>query len=603
MSAGILQNNIGPHLGFYPGEYNTTIAPRTVSKPRKRDDTVVVSAVDLRYLTQQIDGDGIEAKLLEMQKADRDRRHQLSKNRIANWDNTYAGTRRRRLQARMDRLEAEEAERVRIDKEYAFEEAQRRIECIARAKQLQYAETDMVKNFHSKVILFETLQERDMQLELKKQVAGADKAIDQGYYMATCAEVAAGNKRDMLAEIEKRKRGVLVQNVQREQAKEKRARDALEEKRGDTLENTLITGSHFASQDATLERKRAQQAAFREDLKHQQRDAVQRAEAAAAEEAARANAAEKWVTRKKLQVAKKKEMERECRAKAMKRKQQSGEEAARKAQEAEARIDAAVVKAMQEREVREQSLQRTEAAKRWKAGEDLAESYRDHVNRAEAANKARIEDEAATLRGYLAIEAATLAERRTKVEDARRKGKELQESHVHDMAQHRLNRQAVVQNSLKEAAELASTQQDELNDLHTYMRSLANEPWAKPNTRLQLYVDAETAPKISGPTSAFPPGDHRGWVDTGRRLGFPTRESQLAQQRQQQQQQHQQPPVVVVRPTVGAGPASRPQSCAKLVRGDTLNGRTSASSSRPGSSGKNGAGLGITGLPALPTRA
>ncbi|KAJ3180917.1 hypothetical protein HDU87_001563 [Geranomyces variabilis] len=619
MSVGILQQNIGPNLGFYPGNgYTSTTAPRTHASARShRGDTVVISALNLKHLTQEIDGAGVEEKLRAMQKADRDRRHTLSKNRISSWDNTVLGLRRRRLQARTDRIDADEQDRLAVDRAYAAKERARRQECIERAKRLQYAETDLVKQFHSKVVLFETLRERDMQLEMKKHVAGAEKAIDMTFFHAAAAEIARGNAKDMQAEIEKRKRGVLVQNVQLQQAQEKRAREAREAEQNDTLENTLITSSHFASAEATLPRKRAQQAAFRAQLARQQHDAATRAATAEQVELHRAQAADSWVARKRLQVAKKKELELEHKARASKRKQQSGEESARKAQAAEARVDAQVRKAMADRDERESALQRREAAKRWKQGEDIAESYRDHLVREEAARKEREVEEAATLRNYLAVEAATAAERRAKAEEVLQKGKDLQEHHLRDIAQHAIKRESAAQASMLEAARAAQKQASEITDLHAYMRGLANEPWAKPNTRLQLFVDAETAEKVittaGGPaSSSSSAGDHRGWVDTGRRLGFGSRQSQQQQQQQQQMQQDRDG-VVVVRPSTvaGGGPASRPQSCARLVRGETtLPGRVSASNSRPGSSGKGGddggiigSGLGVMGLPALPTRA
>ena len=56
------------------------------------------------------------------------------------------------------RLEEEEAARIKLDQEFTAQEETKRQEAIKRAKKLQYFETDLVKEFHSRTLLMHVLQ-------------------------------------------------------------------------------------------------------------------------------------------------------------------------------------------------------------------------------------------------------------------------------------------------------------------------------------------------------------------------------------------------------------------------------------------------------------
>lgn len=111
-----------------------------------------------------------DARLLERIE-ERERLHQKSIEVVKNWPNTIQGQRQRKLEARKLRLEAEEKELQRIDKEEAiFQQAKRRA-AIDKAKTLQYYQTDRVKKFHGAMVLSEVLKERDAQLEMRKHIS------------------------------------------------------------------------------------------------------------------------------------------------------------------------------------------------------------------------------------------------------------------------------------------------------------------------------------------------------------------------------------------------------------------------------------------------
>ena len=69
-----------------------------------------------------------------------------------------SGQRRKKLEARQMRLEEEEAQRQALDRIFAAENEARCQEAVDRAKRLQYFGSDIVKNFHSRVMLLEVLQ-------------------------------------------------------------------------------------------------------------------------------------------------------------------------------------------------------------------------------------------------------------------------------------------------------------------------------------------------------------------------------------------------------------------------------------------------------------
>ena len=81
-----------------------------------------------------------------------------SKERIKNWDNTLAGQRRKRLERRAQRLEDEESARLEMDEIFAQESKKRDEEIINKTKKLQYFGSDLVKNFHSRIMLFDVLK-------------------------------------------------------------------------------------------------------------------------------------------------------------------------------------------------------------------------------------------------------------------------------------------------------------------------------------------------------------------------------------------------------------------------------------------------------------
>lgn len=87
-----------------------------------------------------------------------------------NWPNTIAGARERKLEIKRLREEEEEQRRKLLDVEEEKLAAERRREQIEKAKQLKYYETDRIRTFHSALLHTEVLKERELQLEMKKNL-------------------------------------------------------------------------------------------------------------------------------------------------------------------------------------------------------------------------------------------------------------------------------------------------------------------------------------------------------------------------------------------------------------------------------------------------
>jgi len=132
-------------------------------------------------ITSRLDDKSTDERCTEQRIAERKRLHEKSKAVVKNWSNTIEGQRQRKLAARAERMEAEELEQQKIDREEAkFQQAKRR-EVIDKAKTLQYYETDRVKNFHRAMLLSEVLKERDAQVEQRKQQQKVHKARETIY--------------------------------------------------------------------------------------------------------------------------------------------------------------------------------------------------------------------------------------------------------------------------------------------------------------------------------------------------------------------------------------------------------------------------------------
>ncbi|KAL8587022.1 hypothetical protein ACOMHN_023412 [Nucella lapillus] len=163
---------------------------RSTPEMPQQGGLILPNGTDLRQVTvlPKSEWDRIEKELNRRQieeervrriKADQEEKKQKAKELVKTWGNTLAGQRQRKLEARKQREEKEEAERLQIDIEEAkYQAAQRKI-AIDKAKTQQYYQTDRVKNFHSALQLTEVMKERDAQIELNILKAKASEGLDK----------------------------------------------------------------------------------------------------------------------------------------------------------------------------------------------------------------------------------------------------------------------------------------------------------------------------------------------------------------------------------------------------------------------------------------
>ncbi|KAI9094725.1 hypothetical protein DFS34DRAFT_651963 [Phlyctochytrium arcticum] len=521
-AASILGQNVGPSLGYFPGDLNY-IQNKNPSQTRgqgQRDaTTVIVSALDIKRLRREIDGAGVEERIREMQRLDRERRGNLSKKRVARWDNTIAGQRRQRLQAREERLAKEEEERVRQDVAYAEEEAARRQGAIDRAKQILYCQTDMVKNFHSKVMLYEALKERDMQLGVKLERKAIEKNLDSQLQKEIQKQNQIAHEEELRNLAAQRLRNLEQFQDLQHQHKDKLAQEAME------IEENVREGERLAQlgEDVREEKRqaaakiKAQRSAMREELLEMRRALAIQQETDRILDEEEQGKALRWADRKRHQATVKKEVEKARFEESQKSRQTMGEQNAREDAAIDAKLDEVVARAMLEREEKALRQEAYAAALKKKRAEEVLTAYEEHVQQSKVQRQQQKEKDEEELRDYLQIHEKTVAARQARKEELLRIGKDLQMNHLVDMAAHSVAKAREREMQLKHDQEMMSSLDQESSKLHAYMRSVAAEPWAKDNARLQTHVHEETSRSKN----------HRPWrladkyiLDTGRRLGL-----------------------------------------------------------------------------------
>ncbi|KAJ3292191.1 hypothetical protein HK104_005516 [Borealophlyctis nickersoniae] len=521
-AASVLSKALQAHLGYYPGDYPLTLSEEHYGsvgvKEKRRDVPIVISAVDLKKLTRKIEGAEMDQKIKEMQKADREERVRLSRNRVQNWDNTIAGQRRKKLQARAERLAAEEAKRVELDKEYAMEETSRRKAAIDRAKALQYSETDPVKAFHSKVMLFQVLRERDMQLALKAERKSLEQNQDAKYLREAEAKLAAELEAEARGQYEARRREVHLQKEQMAQHQARLDREAAEKSSEIDEAKALETAAQeFKQQQRDLDTKRrAQRVALQQQLLELKEELSMRARAAKIQEDREEQRNHAWIARKAKQTKTRREIEKEWFSESQKIRERIGNQANKIAIVADAKTEERVAKAVQQREEEDNRREVERKRKTEQAQEELKAYFADYVRRTEAAKKALKEQEEEELRDYLRIHDEEVAAQKARKALNLKNGKDLEAFRQQQMNHVETTRRREREAQLLFDAQQQASQSTDDAQLMAYMRSMSQEPWAIKNTRLQQYIKDET----ERPRERVPRLGDKYRLDTALRLGL-----------------------------------------------------------------------------------
>ncbi|KAJ3332302.1 hypothetical protein HDU76_000677 [Blyttiomyces sp. JEL0837] len=453
--------------------------------------TVVISATELRRLTQQIQGQGMEQKLRQMKKEDREERFRLSRARVQNWDNTIAGQRRKKLEAREERFAKEEAERVKLDQEYAEEEAMRRKQAIDRAKRLQYFSQDPVRAFHSRVLLHTVLQERDLQVEMRQNNKYDYKDVEQQYVKDMETRIAAETEAEAAKDVEARARSIRVAQGQLLQIKEKLSKDQ-EEKMAEIREGMELKrlDSEYKQEQKKLEEHRKNESLqLREQLLQMRQDLKNRAASAREHDSAENERIQAWIARKSKQLEMKKEVEKKWFEDSLKMRDKIGEIHAKFHIEADSKLEEQIAKAVGKKEEQARLEEKERQDRKKKQQDELKKYFIESQRQAEERKQEQKAQEKLLLEYYMKVRDEAVREAKEKKANILREGKELQEHHLSQMEVHRIAKLKEKEERLEYDKHVVEISTREGQDLKDYMKSVAAEHWALPNSRLQKYVN------------------------------------------------------------------------------------------------------------------
>lgn len=144
----------------------------------QREQMVVIGKGDILRMGEMR---GIEQKNRQQKKQERELR-EMSDRRVAGWNNTIEGVRKKREEQKYEKFRREEERRReldRVEKEIQMKEREREI---GRANQIIYEREDRVRTIKSAMLIGEVMMERDMQkgVEMRKQ---KEKQQEEEYYM------------------------------------------------------------------------------------------------------------------------------------------------------------------------------------------------------------------------------------------------------------------------------------------------------------------------------------------------------------------------------------------------------------------------------------
>ncbi|TPX31987.1 hypothetical protein SmJEL517_g04831 [Synchytrium microbalum] len=126
--------------------------------------------------------------------------HAKSMKMVGKWANTVMGKRMKRLAQREDRMRLIEEEKLRQDQEWAGILKEERKARIEKSQKQQFYESDRVRELNSKLLLAAVMQERELQISLRKEREALLQTVDD----ARIAQGIEKSKREQEAEDAKR---------------------------------------------------------------------------------------------------------------------------------------------------------------------------------------------------------------------------------------------------------------------------------------------------------------------------------------------------------------------------------------------------------------
>ncbi|MEW5315480.1 MAG: hypothetical protein WDW38_006905 [Sanguina aurantia] len=172
--------------------------------------------------------DSIRAKVAVSSKdsslVERTRLKELSDERATQWPNTLTAQRARKERALQEKLAAEEAERVEVDRDEAQLRAEARRIQIERANKILFDETDRVKGFHSKLLLSDVMKENEGQLVQKRGMAVLRRAQEAAFVEQQRQALEAAEAAELAKMEAARQRALAQKAIQLQQLEDLKSR-------------------------------------------------------------------------------------------------------------------------------------------------------------------------------------------------------------------------------------------------------------------------------------------------------------------------------------------------------------------------------------------
>ncbi|KAJ1345331.1 hypothetical protein BSLG_000844 [Batrachochytrium salamandrivorans] len=505
---------LAPHVGDSPAA-SWPCPP----KGKRTETPLVINAIDLKNLTQKLDGTQADKRLHQMLIQDREQRHTKSKARVANWDNTFAGQRRIRMAAREARLQGEEMARLEQDQLFSTEDATRREAAIQRAKKMQYFETDMVKAFHNRVMLLQVLEERDMQVQLKAERKHADSVENQIYYSEKLASLEAENKAAAKLQKDNKIRCIQLAKDQILQQRDKIVRDQANRKLVLEEGQRLVKeDSEYNQKQAEIKRKRQENAVvFNQQLHQLRKQEKDRDYRVRQQDEKEDLCIEAWVNRKANQAQLKKDLESKWHNDGIKARQILGKTQLKIINDYDAKMEEQINQRMVDRDTKAKKEEQDKLVRKKKNHDELRHFFQEYVHRAAALKQAQKEESLQTLQGYIRIRDEAHAEKEAKKASDLHTGKTLQGYHKKQIEQNAEMRAKDKTQRLADAIARKTVADAEDNALKEYMSRTKDETWAKKNMRIQAFIKDELARPC---TAMRRPNSSRRGSNTANRLGL-----------------------------------------------------------------------------------
>ncbi|KNE70062.1 hypothetical protein AMAG_15048 [Allomyces macrogynus ATCC 38327] len=186
-------------------------------------------------------------KLQEELQDEKQRLHDQSVAMVAQWHNTIAGQRRRRLYAHKERERMAEIQRQEMDKDWEAVKAAERQALVDRAKNMQYLEDVRVRQLKSQALITQVLKERKAQLEYKSVEQALNQERAQDELAAELARLAAADKE--AAEMQRKVKTIMHETAQTN-LQMSEARRAEQEREKAQLREWFAAQSEKALEDA-----------------------------------------------------------------------------------------------------------------------------------------------------------------------------------------------------------------------------------------------------------------------------------------------------------------------------------------------------------------